>query len=93
VVGYIDGGGTFQANEIDVSNNGNCGQNGGYGNGQYGTGYYNGANGGACAYKGNRGRHRGHGRHDNDDRDGRDNNNNQGYGNPYPYPTPPSRLP
>lgn len=106
VIGYVDGGGTFQANEIDVVNNagyGNCnGSNDGYyGNGQYGTGYYNGGNNGGygnCSYgQGNRGHHYGQRKHhrDNDD-DDRDRDNGDGNRNrdqyPNPYPTyPPNR--
>ena len=101
VVGYVDNGGTFQANEVDVANNGNCGGYGGYGNGQYGSGYYNNGGYASCSSNGNNGHwNNGRRRHgDNDeDRDDRgdrgDNRDNNRYSNqyPYPYPTyPPNR--
>lgn len=90
VIGYVDNGGTLQANEIDVTNNRNCGGNSGYyGSGQYGTGYYNNGNGnGQCRGRGWR-KHRGDG-DDNEDRDDNrdgDNGNRNPYAYPNPYPT------
>jgi len=92
-VGYIDGNGTFQANEVDVAGNqyGYCeNSNGGYyGNGAYGTGYYSGnsSNGNDC------GRRRRHHDNDNDgdDRGYGNGNGDTGYRYPNPYPTYPPR--
>jgi len=78
VIGYIDRNGQFQANEVDVANNGcNRGRGGYNSNGQYGSGYYNGngngngngSYGGAC---------KGHGHNRGQGGDGDDNNDQNG---------------
>lgn len=82
VIGYLDGSGVLQANEVDVVNNrcayGNTGNNGGY----YGNGNRNWN--GRCNSRNGRGGDADD-REDNDDQGDRDNQNR---GNQYQYPSP-----
>ncbi|MDP9025693.1 MAG: hypothetical protein M3N13_10010 [Candidatus Eremiobacteraeota bacterium] len=81
VIGYLDNSGALQANEVDVTNNANCGRNSGYyGNGRYGNGRSNGNGGnGQC-----RGRwHRGGDRDERGDNEDRGDRENSAYPNPY----------